>query len=202
VLLVGQGTTLGLALQGLAVIAGRAVGWHWLASFVALAAVGTGAALGWRRAPDAPAKGAHDARARTGAEAATLAVALMAALLLPLTSASRPGGPIAFDILFHGGIAAELHHRWPLEDPRVAGVPLHYHLLAYALPVAAADLASGAVADTLFSLAPLLWLALLALQLRNAGRALFADARAGVAAAAIVLFHADPGQVLGSHGCA
>ncbi len=196
-LLLGQGTTLGLALQGLAVLAGRAIGWHGLASLVALAAVGTGVALGRHRALDAPAAGARDAHGRPGADAATLAVALVAALLLPLTSASRPGGPIAFDILFHGGNAAELRHRWPLEDPRVAGVPLRYHLLAYALPVAAADLASGAVADTLFSLAPLLWLALLALQLRNAGRALFADARAGAVAAAIVLFHADPGQVLG-----
>jgi hypothetical protein len=197
VLLVGQGATLGLALQGLSVLAGRALGWHGLPSLVAVVAVGFGIALGRRRGPAAPPTGTNTAPATAGADAATLAVALVAALLLPLTSAARPGGPIAFDILFHGGNAAELRHRWPLEDPRVAGVPLHYHLLAYALPVAAADLASGPVADTLFTLAPQLWLVLLALQLRNAGGALFADARAGAVAAAIVLFHADAGRVLG-----
>ena len=117
--------------------------------------------------------------------------------MLPLASAARPSDPIPFDMLFHGGNAAELRHRWPLEDPRVAGVPLHYHLLAYALPVAAADLARAPLADTLFTLAPLLWLVLLALQLQSLGRALFGDARIGAAAAAVVLFHADSGTVLG-----
>ena len=193
--LVGQGTTLGLALQGVAVLAGRALGWAGLPWLAAALAVALGLALDRRRVPEATSTDA--APAARGADAVALAVALLAVLLLPLSSATRPGGPIAFDILFHGGNAAELRHRWPLEDPRVAGVPLHYHLLAYALPVAAADLGSAPVADALFTLAPLLWLALLALQLRNAGHALLADARAGAAAAAIVLFHADPGRMLG-----
>jgi hypothetical protein len=195
--LVGQGTTLGLALQGVAVLAGRALGWSGLPWLVAALAVALGIALGRRRVSDALAATSGEVPAARGADAVALAVALTAVLLLPLSSATRPGGPIAFDILFHGGNAAELRHRWPLEDPRVAGVPLRYHLLAYALPVAAADLGSAPVADALFTLAPLLWLALLALQLRNAGQALLADARAGAAAAAIVLFHADPGRVLG-----
>jgi hypothetical protein len=194
--LVGQGTTLGLALQGIAVLAGRAFGCAGLPWLAAALAVPLGLALDRRRAT-AAATTTDAAPPARGADAAALGVALLAVLLLPLSSAARPGGPIAFDILFHGGNAAELRHRWPLEDPRVAGVPLHYHLLAYALPVAAADLGSAPVADGLFTLAPLLWLALLALQLRNAGQALLADARAGAAAAAIVLFHADPGRMLG-----
>ena len=85
-------------------------------------------------------------RARLGprrAPAATLAVALVAILLQPLASAARLGEPVPFDLLFHAGTAAELRHRWPLQDPRVAGVPLHYHVLAYALPIEAADRAAG-----------------------------------------------------------
>jgi len=194
-LLLGQGATLGLALQGLSLLAGRALGAPWLTTLVALGATGLGLALARRagagdRRPGGPAES-------PGATAATLAIALVAVALLPLASADRPAEPLPFDLLFHGGTAAELRHRWPLEDPRVAGVPLRYHLLAYALPVAAADLAGAPLADTLFALAPLFWLVLLALQLRNAGRALFGDDRAGAIAAAVVLFHADPGRVLG-----
>jgi hypothetical protein len=140
--------------------------------------------------PESPAAG-------SGATLATVVVALLGVLLLPLASAARPTEPLPFDLLFHGGTAAELRHRWPLQDPRVAGVPLRYHLLAYALPVAAADLAGAPLADPLFALAPPFWLALLALQLRHAGRALFGDDRVGAIAAGVVLFHADPGRVLG-----
>ena len=170
-LLLGQGATLGLALQGLALLAARALALPWLTTLVALAAAALGLALGRRREAAGPAP--QPQVASPGADAATLAIALCAAALLPLASAARPAEPLPFDLLFHGGIAAELRHRWPLEDPRVAGVPLHYHLLAYALPVAAANPSGAPLADALFTLAPLFWLALLTLQIRNAGRALF-----------------------------
>jgi len=189
----GQGATLGVAIQGIALIAGRALGMPWLQTLAALAAAATGLALARRRAAGSPSSAAPGAPA----PAATLAVALVAVLLQPLASASRPGEPIPFDLLFHAGTAGELRHRWPLEDPRVAGVPLHYHVLAYALPIQAADLADAPLADPLLALAPLFWVTLLALQLANAGRVVFHDARAGVAGAAIALFHADPGAVLG-----
>jgi hypothetical protein len=194
-LLLGQGATLGLALQGLALLAGRALGAPWLTTSLCLAAAAAGFLLGRRPAPVEPApSSAADA---AGATSATLAVTLVAVLLLPLASAARPAQPLPLDLLFHSGVAAELRHRWPLEDPRVAGVALHYHLLAYALPVAASELARAPVADSVFALAPLAWLALVALQMRNAGCALFGSAWAGAAAAAVVLFHVDPGRFVG-----
>ena len=45
--------------------------------------------------------------------------------------------------------------------------------------------------------APLLWVGLLALQVSNAGRLVFRDARAGALGAAVALLHTDPGQFLG-----
>lgn len=187
----GQGATLGLALQGIALLAGRALGAPWLASAAALTTAAAGLVLA-RRGPAEPRPALAPA-----APGWTLCVALLAVLLQPLASASRLGEAVPFDLLFHAGTAAELRQRWPLEDPRVAGVPLHYHVLAYALPIEAADQAGAALLDPLLALSPLFWVALLALQLANAGRVVFGDARAGVAAAAVALFHADPGRLLG-----
>jgi hypothetical protein len=188
--LLGQGATIGLALQAVAFLAGRALGLPWLTTAAAVAAGAIGIVLGGRQSGEAPA-------AAPPASPWTLAVMLGALLVLPLNSAARIGEPVPFDLLFHSGTAGELRHRWPLQDPRVAGVPLHYHVLSYALPIEAADLASAPLYDTLLALAPLLWVALLALQLSNAGRLLFGDARAGVLGAAVALFHADPGEALG-----
>jgi hypothetical protein len=188
----GQGATLGLAIQGVAVLAGRALGAHWLPVLAAAAMAAAGLALARRPAPLPEEK-----PGTPSASALTPLVALGAVLLQPLASAERLGEPVPADLLFHAGNAGELRHRWPLEDPRAAGIPLVYHLLAYALPVAAADAAAAPVADPLLALAPLLWVALLALQASNAGRILFGDARAGGLAAAVALFHADPGRLLG-----
>lgn len=192
-LVFGQGATIGLALQGIAFLAGRALGAPWLTTLVALGAAGAGLALARRRERSVEAVAASPAAWPSG----TLALALTAVLIQPLASAQRLGEPVPFDLLFHAGTAAELRHRWPLQDPRVAGVPLHYHLLAYALPIEAADRAQAPLADSLLALAPLLWVGLLALQMANAGRGMFGSARAGVAGGAIALFHADPGGVLG-----
>ena len=192
-LLLGQGATVGLALQGIALLLGRALAVPSLPMLVALVAAGLGLWLS-RAAGDAP---AASERGTDPVGPLTLAVALSGVLLQPLASAQRPGAALPVDLLFHAGNAAELRHRWPLEDPRVAGIPLNYHLLAYALPVEAADLARAPVGDTLFALAPLLWVPLLALQAANAGRILFGSARAGAIGAAVLLLHADPGGVFG-----
>jgi len=188
-LLLGQGASLGLALQGLALLAGRALGAPWLPTAAALAAAAVGLWL-LRRAPD----GSRAAAPGTSVLAA--GVALLAAVLQPLASARDPG-EVPLDLLFHAGNAAELRHRWPLEDPRAAGIPLAYHLLAYALPVEASDRAGAAVADPLLALAPLLWVTLLALQTANAGRLLFGSATAGAIGAALLVLHTDPGRFLG-----
>jgi hypothetical protein len=189
-LVLGQGATLGLAIQGLSLLAGRAIGAHGLP---ALAAVATGLAglllaRGARRdAVEVP----------PASPVPLLAVVLGAVLIQPLASSARLGDPIPFDMLFHAGTAAELRHRWPLEDPRVAGVPLHYHVLSYALPVEAADRSGAPLFDPLLALAPPFWVALLGLQLANAGRVLFRDGWAGALGAAVALFHTDPGAFLG-----
>ena len=191
-LVLGQGTTIGLSIQGLAVLGGRALGAHWLPTLAALGTAAAGLALARRKTVPADQRPALPA-----APALTLAVALAAVLVQPLASAGRLGEPVPVDMLFHAGNAAELRHRWPLEDPRAAGIPLTYHMLAYALPVETADAAGAPVADPLLALAPLLWVALLAVQAANAGRVLFRDARAGALGAAVALFHADPGRLLG-----
>jgi hypothetical protein len=193
-LLVGQGTTLGLVLHGLSLLAGRAVGAPWLTTAVSLAASVLGLALAARERPE-PLEGAGAPRPRGSSLA--LAVALVACLIQPLFTSRLLGEPVPVDLLFHSGNAAELRHRWPLEDPRVAGLPLSYHLLAYALPVEASARAEVAVADALLGLAPLAWVALLAVQLANAGRVVFRDATAGVLGGAAALLHADPGRLLG-----
>ena len=194
----GQGATLGLALQGLALLAGRALSTPWLPALVAVAATALGLFLARRgAAPGALLPAAAASGPTPTTLTLTLAVALVGALLQPLASAQSLGTPVPFDMLFHAGNAAELRHRWPLEDPRVAGIPLNYHLLAYALPVAAADLAQAPLADPLLAMAPLLWVTLLALQAASAGRVLFGSARAGALGAAVLLLHTDSGAFFG-----
>ena len=193
-LLAGQGTTVGLALHGLSLLAGRVAGLPWLTTVVSLAATALGLALVARTRPTPP---GHAEAALPRGSSAAAAVALVACLVQPLFAVRLLGEPVPVDLLFHAGNAAELRHRWPLEDPRVAGLPLSYHLLAYALPVEVSARTGSPVADTLLGLAPLFWIALLAVQLANAGRALLRDARAGVVGAAVALLHVDPGRLLG-----
>lgn len=206
-LLLGQGATLGLALHGLAFLAGRAAGAPWLTTAVALAAAALGLVIPRgpdRAGPEEPAVPSADPLSpdtdgapRDDTAATTLLVILVACLVQPLVSVERLGEPVPADLLFHAGNAAEVVHRHPLENPRAAGLPLSYHLLAYALPAESAGRGGDPVADPLLAVAPLLWVGLLALQLANAGRVLFTDARAGTLAAAVALLGADPGHLLG-----
>jgi hypothetical protein len=188
----GQGASLGLALHGLGLLAGRRLGAPWLPLAIAVAAVAIGLALGARPRPDEPSR-----RPPAAAGGLTLLVALAACLLQPLASVRNLGEPVPVDLLFHTGNAAELRHHWPPQDPRTAGLPLNYPLLSYALPAEAAERAGAPVADVLLGLAPLLWVSLLTLQLANAGRALSFDGAASALGAAVVVLHADPGRLLG-----
>jgi hypothetical protein len=198
-LLLGQGTTLGLAIHGLASVAGLAAGRPWLGELATplLAA----AALGWRlrarpAAPDAA--GGPGPPAPSGPWAwPLLAVVCAAVLIQPLFSTRDPDQSLPFDLLFHAGNASEMRQRWPLQDPRAAGLALNYPVVSYALPAAAARSLSLPTADALLGLAPLLWIALFVLQVHNAGHVLFADRRVGLVGAALASFHPDPGWFLG-----
>ena len=178
--------------RGSRFLAGRALGAPWLTD--ARGARGSGGRPGARSTPLARPRPRDRGGAAPASPASTLAVALAAVLLQPLASAERLGEAVPFDLLFHAGTAAELRHRWPLQDPRVAGVPLHYHVLAYALPIEAADRAAAPLADPLLRARP-------ALLGRPAGAA-DGERRPGALrrraapvslGAAVALFHADPG---------
>jgi hypothetical protein len=192
----GQGATVGLAVHGVASFAGLAVGLPWIgeAGPVALAV----AALLVRRsapadAPEAPPSAGGDGAWRV----LLLALLAIAVLVQPLVSSVEFLEPVPHDLLFHAGNAAEVRHRWPLEDPRVAGLPLRYHVFAYALPAAFSRWTGVPVVDSTLALAPLLWIALLVLQIDHLAGALFGDRRVGVLAAALVCFHSDPARLLG-----
>lgn len=101
------------------------------------------------------------------------------------------------DIQFHIGNATALHAGLPLEDPRVAGWPFHYHHYAYSSMNAVRQLGGFALSDQMerlgTSLAPLL----VVLQTFNAARTLGGSAVAGLIAAALVALHIDPGAHAG-----
>lgn len=190
-LLLGQGLTLGLALQGMLFLASRALGVEGLAHALPFLALGVAAALArQRKRVDGPVGLPQGALG-------LLLVVLVGCLLQPLVSVRLLGAPLPVDLLYHAGNAAEVSHRWPLEDPRVAGLPLNYPVLAYAIPVAAARLSGLPVADALYGLSSLFWIGLLALQAHNAGRVLLRDPWVATLGTLVVLLHEDVGAAIG-----
>jgi hypothetical protein len=191
-LLAGQGCSLGLVVQALGCFGARASGMPAVAPLTSVAVVAASLLIARRRLADAPPRDP----ARPDA-LLLLALLLLACSLQPLFSERHLGSPIPVDLLFHSGNAGEVRHRWPLETPRISGMPLKYQLFAYALPAGAASWSALPVADVLLTLAPLFWMGLVVLQSYNAGRALFQDGRVGLLGAGMVVCHADPGRVLG-----
>lgn len=191
----GQGGSLGLAFHGLSLLAAKALGLDWLSVAIPLSAVLVALPALVRRRRE----GTQVHPKGSGKSDITLLLVLLVGTLLqPLCTARALGHqPLPVDLLFHAGNAAELRHRWPLENPRIAGLPLNYHVLSYALPVDASRFSGTPVATNLLALAPLLWVSLLGLQLGAAGRALLGTPAPAALAAALVLCHADPGDVLG-----
>lgn len=189
VLLAGQGLTLGLVLHGLLLLGGRAAGVGWLPGSLPVVAV----AVGWLSRN----KGRDRTPPPSGGYSAVLLVVLLGCLMQPLASEHLLGEPIPADLLYHAGNAAELRHRWPLQDPRVAGQPLNYPVLAYGVPVDGSRWSGMSVADTLHGVATLFWIGLLALQTYNAGRVILGDRAGAAVGAAVLLLHEDPGGTLG-----
>lgn len=197
ILLVGQGCSLGLVVQALGYLGARALDIPAVASLTPLAVAGAALALcrGRRHLPEP----AAPERGRSHLELLLL-VLLLAGSLQPLVSERHVGSGISVDLLFHAGNAGEVRHRWPLEIPRIAGIPLKYQVLVYALPAGAASSCGLPVADVLLALCPLLWLLLLVIQVYNAGRALFGDGYVGLLGAGMLVLHVDPGKLLGLGG--
>jgi hypothetical protein len=192
-LLVGQGFALGFVLQGVCFWGGRALGLGvGFSSALPFLASGATAILA-RRRTGLP----KDGGVASGGRLGLLLVALVGCMMQSLATTRLLGKPLPVDLLFHAGNAAELLHRWPLEDPRAAGIPLNYTVLAYALPAAVSGIGGLPVADALHGLAPLFWITLLALQTSNAGRVLLGDPLAATIGTLVVLLHEDPGGFLG-----
>jgi hypothetical protein len=195
VLTLGQGAVLGLAVHGLASFGALAMGRPRLGDVAPLGLAGLAMAAAARRGPS---QGEHTAAG--GPAWPWLALVVLVLLIQPLASVDALGDPVGVDLLFHVGNAAEVRHRWPLQDPRAAGLPLNYHVLSYALPAAVSRWTGLPAADTLLALAPMLWIALFVLQVHNTGAVLFGDRRVGLLAAAVTALHADPGRLLGLPG--
>lgn len=102
------------------------------------------------------------------------------------------------DTYFHAGNAAALLHGLPIENPRIAGDPLNYHVLSY-VPFTVERIAAGLSIEALFLRVGVNTLPLLLLvQVFNLGRTLGRSAWAGVLAATLVMLHVDPAEKFGA----
>jgi hypothetical protein len=92
------------------------------------------------------------------------------------------------DLVFHISLAAEILNHWPLRDPTVTGLPVHYHIFAH-VDMAAAARATGIGLPTIaLRLQPSLLIGVIALQLFVLGSKVGEARAAGFAAVALGLF--------------
>ena len=132
------------------------------------------------------------ARASAGARAAFPASdAWLFFVALVLVLPRMHTGEAGTDLLFHGGNAAELTRTGPLLDPRVAGRPLNYHLLAHTLPAAARVVTRVPIAELfqswILGFHPLVLLLLAFVVARELAH----DGWAGLVAALVLFLHHD-----------
>lgn len=188
----GMGWALGVAMQAITYVLLKVVGAPEL--FVAYP-LGLVPLAFWCRARcrAVPALPTSDAP-RAWHFAALLTVCAVAAWRTHPVSSAGWWTELDKDMLFHAGNAAELLHHWPLQDPRLAGRPLNYHFLVYALTAGASQVTGMALADVMFRTAVCTLPVLLALQVYNAGRRLGRGHAAGLLAAAVILMHVDVGD--------
>src|SRR5262245_52424917 len=179
----GMAGALGLAVEMLAYVAFRAAGVPAL--FVALPLLAAPAALlRRRRAP--PVTEGWSAQ-RWWCVSALLLITAVAVCRQPLYSTQIGVESIPGDSLIEAGYVGELIHQWPLENPRVAGLPLNYHVLSYAFPAGACRTAGIRAIVVQLEFASLLVVALLTIQIYNAGRVVFRSHGAGLLAAALFM---------------
>lgn len=189
----GIGWTFGFALQAIAYVALKIARLDALFPFFAAVNVPL-AWLAWRargeeHASEAPSSG------RVHPIAATVLLAVIALAIQRLNL--YPIQPLHWfphpDLLFHAGNAAELAHHFPLFDPRFAGDRLTYHFFSYAFSAGAHQVAGIPALDFLGCIGAPVMIALLAIQVFNAGRVFSARAAGGLLAAALVVFQTDFG---------
>ncbi|MFN0242352.1 MAG: hypothetical protein ACKVWV_05610 [Planctomycetota bacterium] len=189
----GMGWTLGFAAQALVYVGLKIA--RLDALFPYFAAVNVPLAwLAWR------ARGSESAIAApaNGHVHPIAAVLLLAVIALAIQRLNLyPIQPLHWfphpDLLFHAGNAAELANNFPLFDPRFAGDRLTYHFFSYAFAAGAHQVAGIPALDFLGCVGAPAMIALLALQVFNAGRLFSARAAGGLLAAALVVFQTDFG---------
>lgn len=191
-LLLGLGSSVGVALECVAYSASRWLEQPWLfrlfpLPFLLLLALGRGTRTDGDDIPPLP----------RVAPTALILVVLAVMALTPLASVPQFERPLAPDMLFHTANAAELRQRWPPGDPRVAGESLNYHLLGSALPAGAAEWAGMRTGDATLGLLPMLMVGILAVELVNLGRVATGSGVAALVGAGFFLLSRDPGRWLG-----
>ena len=135
-------------------------------------------------------------------EASSLAHVTLALLVLATIATVSCRGADAWwfrvdvDAFFHAGNVAELTRDGPASDPRVAGLPLNYHLYSYVLPAVLASLGVASAHEAFFTLLPAFVPCVLVLLVHGAAAELGRRAWAGVVAVALFLAHADPSRAL------
>lgn len=102
------------------------------------------------------------------------------------------------DAHFHAGNVAELLHRWPVQDIRLAGEPFRYHILSYAVPAGLSQVTGLPAYACLYQLTLALFPLLLGLGMLALATRWGQHPRAGYIAAILAIFHEDLGRLLGA----
>lgn len=197
--LVCLGVPVGMALQIVGFVLVASLGFHRLAWFVA-PAVGVVAclALVWRR-------GVAVLRVRfvraPFLEPVLIGILCLSSVTLlalrdfpqhPLPrQASSEGLAYYRDMPWHLGNLSAAKRDWPLENPRISGEPLHYHVGAYVFGAGTSTVTGIDVATLLFRLDPVMVLLLLGAQVVWVGRQCGGPGLVGVVAAYLILLTGD-----------
>lgn len=196
------GVPLGVAAQILGYIVFASLGLGRLAWFAAPIFGVVSAWRLWRRPGDRPTAAAPQA---FGALECVLIGVLCAASIGLMALRDFPGHPLPQqvagdglryyrDMPWHLGNLSAAARSWPLENPRIAGEPLHYHVGFYILGAGTSTVTGIDVASLLFRLEPVLWVVLLAFQLVWIGRVTGGSNAVGIATAFLVLLCSDAGS--------
>lgn len=192
------GATLGIALETLAFLATRVAGLEGAFRWWPLVLVPLGL-LERRRSRREAASAGPDAPVCERSHACTLGLLFLCALAVERTWLRWSSGwwdELNEDFAFHAGNAASLWRGLPFEDARVSGLISNYHYFSYALAAGARDALGVPVAESFArTLAPFLPV-LLALTTFVTARRWTRAPLAALAAAALVVLHANPGPNL------